>query len=691
MTFLYLIASLAFLQSASANYYYPPEMTFNEPLLDDLENTVLKTYSYEPGDADFQKSRKIVYADFKKALPNLQLIVLVRKNLISIIESYMATNALTDTSYSAKAIQVLKEVLMPANGYHNRKTLELNFQRTSDGIFQVNGIKSNRLAVNTDSKILIHVNAMAKLDNFTIEDATQLLLHEFLHADKNTPLEEKDSWSTKVATFVKENSQSLNLGLDRKLITLILPTNVTEIKSLEIADLRYVEQILTQQLQKNNIILLQTKEQTHIYNEAYSGFKTFDNRTDNGEKQKYGYERTINWPQIQIKSIRANSLGHVLVDYDQLSQMYTLRPPSPFLYDRKNKGTTPATDNLLPQVPLAQFRIELDPATGAVETVRNYSSNLQTADFEINKITDQKEKRFISVHVRLENIASYLKSEPPHLIAKDVTNNQLLSISTRKIKLLNPQEALLHFEVPAASLQLSQILLPQSGSGFSYSEISIKPSKKIQIDGVRSLEKNQLSVDIFNVRQAKKRTDPTVGLLKLKGNKKITGITLDMQHTVALQEAYLPNGLDFYRHNLLTFAAISRKYSIDIKQIKTKSTIDDTVVQFTIPSQKMSEVIQGAVITQRISRDFTINTQTQAETIYDNGTRHITGAWIHFEDGTYEKVDSKKMPQGFSIISKEDQKKQQEQIKDNVDAYFESLDMGNPPKKPVTNKCNGLF
>lgn len=674
-----------------------------------LEKMILTNFAGGPrtdiGEINYMKA---VYADFFKAMPRIQLISLMRKQLIPILQAYQAVASPEDIQLAKTAIGILQKAFPLRSQDAVPTNFRLVFARTTDGIFQVDGIKSNRLAVNTGDSIIFHVNGLIEKETFTLEDVTQLLLHEVMHLDTHTELAIKDRWSTKVSDWVKTNSTTLSLGKDVQLLTLNLPKPESTSEYLEKANdekqswktLTPTEQ-LKLEIQNQFLALHQSTGGTRVYDEIYQGFKTFDNRTDQQSANWDDYHnKVLNWPHVKIGSVRLNATGKLLIEYGQVSNFFESR----YAVNQNTKypkfGESSAITT--PDVPEANFRIEFDPKDLSIETSRTYSSVLKNGDFEIYRATDKTDKRYLRIHLKLNDIANTIKSENGlRLIAKDLQTMNQISLPVSQIRFLRANEAVLRVEAPLSQIELNQILIPQVNAGGFYSELSIKPSKRIMLQGLIPFTESKLKVKKMVFKEAKKEKESAKLQIDINSEKKVVGITLDLQHLVELKSTNWdrvtmghPFTTPLNGDEIMTYAGVGRKYLITGKDLTLKTNGKLQSVQFAVPAFVIAQEMDGPEYEKTITWAYHVKFTAKARTIVDTLDRQVTNAWIHFTDGTFEKIPTAQLPADFSLANKASAERlwQERRARFDLDEN-ETASKEKPPRTKSSKKirCESLF
>jgi hypothetical protein len=593
------------------------------------------------------QKEKIHRADFEKFMPRAQQILLVRDQLLPLLEAYRYTNPY-DT-YAPKMIGIFKQAFPVNASPADPNPIDVVFDYSTNGHFQVDGIEAERLAVNTSSEILFNILGLMKKQKLSIPDTVQLWLHELSHFDKATPLEVRDKWVAAVTQWTQERTTEFNIDGERKILALILPAPLILPETLEQGNRNGFwavtpESLHIEEVKKGFLILEQDTKGTRLYSDAYKGFQTFDNFIKKGatewDRLAYG-ALTVNWPTVEVHSVKLLPNKNIQFEFTQKSNLYKVDA----MDQRKFKPGSvypPTRESIVPDFPLNTYRVEVNPKTSALDIKRNYSQNLQDGDFEMFRVQDHHSDRYISLRFKLKDASQRLaQSSSLHLIGKDLKNPELLSFEIKKVRFLSNDEALLHVKVPNRNLEISQLLLPVVDKYGRYSESKILPSKPFSLFASQNLPLAPSKIERLEIHDKQFAEDQVRASLRIHSGKKIVGVTVDMEHTLLAVQ-----GSRFESRNTLTMVGEGRKYFIKNHDLKMK----DSILSFAIPEEMIRQVKQGALMEKDITVFYTRRWRDSAQTLKDTEYRHVRAVWVHFADGSLAKVPEEKLPNdGFSF------------------------------------------
>lgn len=621
-----------------------------------------------PAMIQFRKGQK----EMLKALPLVEMFSIVRDHLPFIVESYKKTDGLGHDTYANRFLEIFAKHF-PVK-LDDRLPVYYSF--TQDP-FQVHGITPERKAVNTNNSIVFNVAALNATPNMTLAAITLLWLHEILHFDQQTPLQERDKWAAQVAQFVKDHSTEKIISEQRSLHVLHLPKSpYAEPQDKHIFAVRdwngdYVrasgEEYFVANLKKQLLILEKTTDSTQFYKPAYESLKQMLDRYDFSEQRVAAPNSATKWPSLDFQTARWNSQGTLQISYSAKENPY-------FTNTSYNLERFETRRSIVASYWKKNYRLDIIPQSDQVELQRSYSETLKEGSFETYRIVDKNQRRFISLRATLDRAYKHAgAAETIQVIAKDTKSQQLLSLPVQKIKALSKNEVQLHFEVPLRNLELHQVLIPQVAAEGRYSELVIRPVRPETILGSVVDTGSSLKVSSFVVNEKDLDKDKVKAHLTLQANKKITGISFELWHSLVNRNYDHTMPADPYNSEEV-YVSESRKYYVTSKDLQ----VSGQNISFDVPEKYIQQTTTGPEIRERLSRFLVTSTRPKRLTTVDVGGRHFLRAWVHFQDGSIEQIKSFDLPQSFSLISKEGKDRQRK----NIDKYVRQLMGSDYPDSP---------
>lgn len=592
-----------------------------------------------------QVQMRQMHQEFAEFLPRAQQLLLIRDQLTPILESYIR-EAPQDAYYARLIIDLINKTFPPGKRSGDQGFLHVFFELSRYG-FQVEGIDPERLAINTGADIRFNVVGLAKLKHLSLANSVQLWLHEISHFDKETSLDSRDKWIANVTQWVQNRTTEITITPHRRILSLILPPKegtpeVIESRRTKHSYAGSPEDVHIEDIQKSFLILEQDQKGTRIFEDAYKGFLTFGNFIKMGAPnwQNIGYSAlNVNWQNVRVQSIKALPNKKIQIDYTQSSHLYGRDAMN---QQRYNRGSAYGNASIMPTFPDNSYRVELDTENLELDIKRNYSRPLQEGDFEIYHIEDNKTDRYVSLRLKLTDAAKKLKAAGSlHLIGKDLQNAELLSFELNKMRFLSKDEVLLHVKVPNRNFEISQLRMPEVSKHGRYSEKSLLPSRPVSLLASDAFERAKLEkseIQSFDLQEKQYDEDRVRARIALKTNKKVVGITLDLEHTLLAYQKNinsLPRGSG---NQDLSYIGEGRKYFIKAQDLQLKNS----TLSFSIPEADINQFQKGPTITNNITSFYTQHTQSSAQTLADTQNRSIKGLWIHFSDGSVEKMAEQK-------------------------------------------------
>jgi hypothetical protein len=641
-----------------------------------LEEALLRPMGGEIKDPVFRRYREYLYREFSKGLSRAQMILIVRDQLPAIIQAF-SMNA-NDLFYAKHFYDLVANNLAKADR-SDFSNYNVFFEFDSSGRFQTTDIEPNRLAINTGNGVYFNLRDIAKKETFTVADAVQLWLHEILHIDQSFSLDLRDAWGAKVAQWVRARTTEIQMTPDRKIVALFTPEGDRgKIDSIS----RFPESDLTTSVKDRFLIFEETPKGAKVLNDIYTGFATFDNSIGKMTDFSKSLPSVIQLPLVTVNKIRKTSKNTLQIEYHQETAIY--RENYQNGYQRDNSGIGYSGLQILPG---DKFRIEWNAENSAVETSRSYSRPLADGDFEIYRVKDVNEKRYVSLRVKTKELKALLEAESLHLIAKGKGSSQLLSFELKQVRILSKDEVLIHALLPQKTIEISQILFPAPNAEYTYTESTLRPSRPILLQGRAESVVSKLKVQSISVQGRVTDQDQLRMRIELADAKNVKGLTLDLEHEMRANTFRVMNGRMV--SDLHGFLGMGRKYYFSGSQLK----VSFEGISFVVPEVDLTKYQMGPVMSQRISGHFTNSWKDELPYLQDNQRRRITAVWVHFADGRVEKVPISQLPkESFSFISNEENSRISEAANKRAKAYMDQLDYGTAPAEPVTPQtCEDLF
>lgn len=618
-------------------------------------------------DIRYVKSAELTAKIYTKAYPQIQMILMFKEHLTDILMAYSKINSTNQVQKYAD----LSRKSFPPNSFYNKspEKIDIHLYISTDGKFQVEGVENDRVAINTGREILIHGNALARMDSMTPHQVVQLLLHELLHADKVTTLEVKDKFSTEVAKWLE--SQTSLFQLKNKNIFWFIKID-EKAEPPERFTLRNFYQnetlntlITNEYLKKSFLAITQNSFETRFEDQFYSSFKSFDGFLNGDLPVSYfvgagGSKYRLSLPLIQLETPRLSSTGTLVFDYSQLNVNYKAADDDDF-----QRGEIQLD-------PPLKFKTELNLEGRKCEVRRTYPINMIDGSFALDRIVKMPQSNYLSLRVHADNLSELIKSPEFKftLFAKDLNSLSTLTYESQKINLLNPQEALIDFELAPYAMELSQLIIPEISTeigaetklvGF-YKEHVFRSKERILLEGSASspIQKIESAVEI----------NETGGVtIKIQSDLKIKSVILDVLHVLNLQKPRWDGGLmqsgimndyGLYEYYAPTddagIQAMGRKYQLsgkDLVQLRQGGTVNLT---FAVPAKAITMRANGPAFFVKPSPfGPKYKLTAKANVIIDTGNREISNIWVQFEDGTTLKLKSHPK-NNFSVFKNDDSK-----------------------------------
>lgn len=387
------------------------------------------------------------------------------------------------------------------------------------------------------------------------------------------------------------------------------------------------------------------------------------------------FQGFMSWPHIESIEMQKKTNGNVQLSIVQKTIFYGANGDN---YFSKVQPDLYASVSLLPAIPKETFNILYNPTDLSTEILRSYEVPLPDGDFEVQKITDTQSDRYVRMRLNIPDSINILnKMTSIHLIARDLETTSKLSIGITQYQMINTDEVLLEFKVPQRNIALNQLLIPLTDSKGMYYELSLRPSKPQILYGSEALNPSELKIHTFTINKKKKKTDSLKAIIQLNSKKTITGITLEVDQIArAKRVSWINSTIDQQTKDPLSYIGVGRKFYFDQKNFLIRSNQNENKIILNIPESNISIVQSGpehTTISWWIK--YTQTHRYKGETLTDTQERSITNAWVHFSDGSYEKIEKSKLPENFSLISQEEERAQKKQAKSSAFSWREHRKM----------------
>lgn len=693
------------LQPTFAQSLWKFSFSYENPILSDIE-----PFQFQEGnltrilsEIEANTKKDWIYSErFLKAYPQILKIILIRENLISILESYkhhlpyMGESDENRNLVDSK-IQFLKDILIKPS-YEFIQKPKINpynvFYEFSSTRFLVDGIPTPRLAVNDGNSIIFNGDALSSKTIMT-EEIVQIWLHELFHFDENTPLKVKDQWNAKLIEWLRGQTQRITNDRKETLSFISLPKSNPEIirPYYESNSLDYFtgtensfEKVLKNHLKSQLLLIPENFEKTKLVDSVFSNLLTNFNQLVDQFSDCLGllddwrqiriaveYDKAIGikWPNLEIIDIKNKPDGSFSFTFNMNIQIYEQKKNGLRSY-RYERISTPPNPNYPPYhnfavLPKYRFTVDINPSNEMITLKRDYTTHLEDSQFEVNSIQDTKHKRYMSLSLKFAQAEDKFKYiEEVKILAKDSDTNQRFSFTPISYKIKSPMEIIIHVEVPKSKLEIKKILIPKVSQSGLYSEIIFLPAKPQSIIGAQTIFPTEFKIFSFNL-SPKKNLQKIVerkimGNIHLLTNKSVVGITLELDHTIKL---YNVRWEDHRNHSkeLLGKFYVGRKYFLNKRDIEIDSDSESQILRFQIPEKGMSQFKSGPEYTKQIGWAYKTIRSNQAATMEDGGLRNFTNVLIHFKDGTTESIPPQFFPKTFSFIYfNEDYEKLQREV-----------------------------
>ncbi len=520
---------------------------------------------------------------------------------------------------------------------------QMPFEFISDDEFKVVDVTPNRLAINTGSKILFNANRLSDMPQFTLNDAVQLLLHEYNHlmpdqleihdwrgiAIETVPWtqEKKDAFATAISSLCKK--MTLSTTNSRQEATSILDLGEPSLA------FRNVESHLKSMVRERFMIWTESDHYFEIEEEFYKNlhvdepfvfFKSLNlshaNWTD---KKKLEYTLV---PKIEIISLTTNSKQEAVLEAHYYPR---------FLLGGSKLSMGYLQSNVTRTISKGERRF-------------NFRVQQQNTSFRMTQQIDRDQSRFISIDV--DGMAGLETQSALKRVVLLAQNSQGLKYSYPPVRIKKQMPGSRYkmiFQVPAElSLELTEVLVQSKNSDGFPVELSVRPTDSQKITS-RGPEKerppgrgprlsHKLAVRFWESKESNFNLDVSNG-------EGIIGLTIESRVPLIFTEGLRKNGAYWGRGPMVT---AEKKY-FSKEQLK-KYQDSKRSSQYSIP------IWYKTYSTSALTKIESVNQ------IDDSHIRGVTGLWLHYADGEVIRLELPSEPT-IQILDEVSQRFQQEKRK----------------------------
>ncbi|MEZ0390659.1 MAG: hypothetical protein ACAH59_00485 [Pseudobdellovibrionaceae bacterium] len=509
----------------------------------------------------------------------------------------------------------------------------------SDSEFKVHNIDLNRLAINTGDEILIHADRLGEMKDFSIFQATQLMLHEFNHLitevkdqphRKDSPrspvtLKEKDQFDSRLIEYLKSRTFSVDIENKSE------PTVKSQYSILEMDEPKRSVEIYQQYVAASRESDWSDRYLAwQIHDDYFQEDASFRNRLRAKEHQVFSKAVSLSLAQLADSGLIYNPRTEVQEVSVSRSGEITVR----VAYTERVFG--PYGESTIPIAKPTQYVRQISGLGGRKESVsRSFNfRNIRTdLSFQIAQIIPKAPEAFVTLNLLEDSIekraltAQLLEKGTISVLARDESSN---SFSFRASALNNKETGLrLQFRIPhIQNLTVTEILIQTNLNSADYQEHSIRPRKvqnivvDEQILAGKKFSSQQLKrVDEFDLWMG--TSDHTVSLTLPFDFDLAEGLTLEIRAPVEVTLSQ-DRGERYPKYH----QTIGYKLFLDRKQLEKFRVYKDRS-QLKIPLAGKGwgvQKIEGAT------------TANDIRYLEDTGLRGVTNVWAHLKNGENIKL-----------------------------------------------------
>lgn len=632
-----------------------------------------------------QKNFKRHLAAFEKAYPRLQLMKLVSEriqSLVNLASSELGSElSLKELEYIEKLASQLKHISLGKAVYSSDIHTVINFRIVSD-LFEglvVPGTNEARLAVQEGREVTVSLQGIAGLPEFTIADVVQLLMHETGHLIEDVDLEFKDRVAGKLASKVRELTQSLDLKNGRRLhfVFTKIPWSMLErqwTRSYSNPSLELWSDYLN-----NNIFSVIESE---VASREFGQFKEalLNMPLPNGH-QRGVY---IPMPQIHNFLLRLTPDSKIKASiqtetvFADLSERGDLRQVSPSLQAKiaLNMGKVPLSEKYL-------LTVSADPKKTDFEIQNDFRVDQGLANFSVHKITRLNSRLFVSLIVDRANF-SLNDLAMAQLVTKDAQNAESMRVPVLKYRFLESGQVILHFELKEGQPQLAYLSVMHKISEVQTRELQIRPSQNYVFSVGLSPSRIDLAKPEVLVQQNPAKPHENKLIIKASSEElrrlDVISATVEIAAVVILQTWDKPPTVfagtrPTYNHNEVANLTYKQIYRVPVKRMNSQWSLE-------LPFQSFNKVMPAdEVLRIKIGWVGDIPIQGRVQPIRDTSYRTLKRLILHTRSGRSIQVNLTDSSLAYPIV---DVEKERKRIDELVKRRLEYYDLDTPKTEPLT-------
>lgn len=533
--------------------------------------------------------------------------------------------------------------------------------------FTLFGKENNLLAINDGRKIMFNLDLLIqkKLD---FPQIFALLFHEISHFDTNNPISSKDITKQKLENFMRQKEYKIQTTADTVYyfydfgIKFRLPEKIYIVTGLTNTESKYSEYL--KHLENTFISFFETQNLTNSECSLYNPFDSKQILMDAFGSGPY------------IHSISAPEISQILFDpkKNKIRLRYKLNNWF-YVTDYNNGNSSLLIPNATPfdtYLPNKQYEIGFSADKSTSTNNHKYDEVMASASFKLKRISNygesksllEKNRRFVDFIITFNESDLYTKSfrekaqkiiNPLHIYLKTKNiNSEKIFFYATEFSWINSHQLIARFEIPNAPLTASEIFIgTQKSNQLKYEQVKIQSSKKISIPANPTIT-NAITPLVSNPRATEIGND--MYRFTFNTPKKIKSLTVERRFQIILsnlevvqepwQHRVIPEQKDTDDSRSIHIELVNIDDSGIISQKQENSNHSSVqIIDLKIPKNEgvIKNQTRGHNYSRKITWAYTQNYKSYYVVAQKGKNYLITGAILHFEDGTSEYVHFNKI------------------------------------------------
>lgn len=642
----------------------------------------MQSQAYSSADiAEFKKMIELMqgrHSLIAKVTGRIELILFVKSLIPTLVQSYVTNPSSNHGSNPQNLISnIAEKILEAAMPYANHPfdlpEKSLMFRVSQKNSFKVQGVETDRLAINTGKTIIFNLKLLSELSQFELPDALQILLHEISHNIKDIPIESKDQWIADLKSYFKSTFNSFQETDGTEYGFLLIPKNIPPTVDSALQKNPNPDPDLTEIFKKNYNSRWNKSDAWLNYLKRHFIFYSIEKNGDQSRLNKqeafynsvitldgvrtgpmsWGFPSSMNiqgfqWANIKSAQIKKISPHQFQILFDQtLLYLKTdgRQHPLPLRLNVAGLG------DISPQLPYTRHKLQFNTQTQIYDLQRELNTEESSdSTMKLYRKVSTQEGSYISLQVSDENLSLSAAKESSLYLKSTSNPDERYVLNPLSVKAIKPGLYKMHFKAPRDKFEIAYLYSDNKSELGFFTEKRIHPSLPIELDF--SYTKNPSNVDsdlkfqkvaVESVTVIEKSNDSEKVKMRVRLNQPldVRSVTLEMENYIRpmAKKIEITNvqpyaGVDYNVDTIFLDDTLipSRHKSPRVKQI------DPLTLEVEVPEKTFDQFQESprTNVEVRVNRFHTYRATVSDKfaTAKDLNYRKVSGLIFHLEDGS---------------------------------------------------------